>query len=312
MTGNRLLVHSVFLFLLPVIVAWFGISTGGAIALVLLALLWRWLISLSGLVRPAQVPELELLTISASHFAEKARWCLDRLGVDYAEKPAGGTLGAFFLGRTVPVLRMRTGAVRSSIGNSAEILRYLWGRYAVEFGEQAAFLQPTSERLEFERRLDRVGANLQVWVYYHILADRKLALHAWGVDNTVIPAWQRLALKILFPLQRTLIRKSFRITPNHHARAVKHIEDLLDDVEGRLADKRKSILGGDRVNYTDITFSALLALAVLPDGFGGGKADAVRIHLDDCPAPMRHEIETWRTQYPLATGFIDRLYREER
>ena len=312
MTGNRLLVHSVFLFLLPVIVAWLGVSVGGAIALVLLALLWRWVISLSTFVAPAPIPELELVTISASHFAEKARWCLDRLGVDYAEKPAGGTLGAFFLGRTVPVLRMRTGAVRSSIGNSAELLRYLWGRYAVECGERAGFLQPTEERLDFEKRLDRVGVDLQVWMYYHILPDRKLTLHAWGVNNPIIPTWQRLALKILFPLQRMLIRKSFRITAKHHARAVEHIEALLDDVEGRLADSRKSILGGDTVNYTDITYSALLALAVIPEGYGGGKADAVRIRLEDCPAPMRHEIATWRTQYPMATGFIDRLYREER
>ena len=67
MTGNRLLVHSVFLFLLPVIVAWLGISVGGAIALVLLTLLWRWVISLSTFIAPAAIPELELVTISASH-----------------------------------------------------------------------------------------------------------------------------------------------------------------------------------------------------------------------------------------------------
>ena len=312
MTGNRLLLHSVFLFLLPVIVAWFGISVGGAIALVLLVLLWRWLISLSTLVAPARIPRLELVTISASHFSEKARWCLDRLGVDYAEKPAGGTLNAFFLGRSVPLLRMHTGTVRSSIGNSAEILRYLWGRYAVEFGDRAAFLEPTSERLEFERKLDRVGVDLQVWVYYHILPDRELTLHAWGVDNKVIPAWQRLALRILFPLQRLLMRKSFRITPNHHDKAVEHIETLLAEVEKSLADERKSILGGDTINYTDITYSALLALAVQPVEFGAGKADSVRIALEDCPAPMRHEIESWRARYPRATGFIDHLYREER
>ena len=105
MTGKRLLAHSLFLFLLPVIVAGFEIPVTGAVALVALALLWRWAISLSALVAPAKVPELELETISASHFVEKVRWCMDRLGLVYTEKPAGGTLGAFFLGRTVPVLK---------------------------------------------------------------------------------------------------------------------------------------------------------------------------------------------------------------
>jgi hypothetical protein len=112
MTGKRLLIHSLFLFTLPVIVAWFGISVAGAIGLLLFALIWRWAISLSIMIAPAKTPELELETISISHFVEKVRWCMDRLGVEYTEKPVGGTLGAFFLGRTVPVLKFRTGDVR--------------------------------------------------------------------------------------------------------------------------------------------------------------------------------------------------------
>jgi hypothetical protein len=171
--GRRLLLHSLFLILLPIVVAVFGIGVAGAIGLVALALLWRWAISLSVFVAPPRLPEIELETISASHFVEKVRWCLDRLGVDYRERPAGGALGAFFLGRTVPVLKFRSGAVRSSIGNSPEILRYLWGRYAAEYGERAEFLRPTAKRLEFEAQVDRCGVDLQVWVYFHILNDRE-------------------------------------------------------------------------------------------------------------------------------------------
>lgn len=122
MTGKRLLAHSIFLFLLPLVVAWFGISVSGAIVLVLAALAWRWVISLSVFVAPVKVPELELETIAASHFVEKVRWCMDRLGLDYTERQTVGALGAFFLGRTVPRLKIRTGSVRSTIGNSPEIL----------------------------------------------------------------------------------------------------------------------------------------------------------------------------------------------
>jgi glutathione S-transferase len=312
MAGKRLLLHSLFLFLLPVTVAWFGISPGGAIALVLFALLWRWAISLSTLVAPAKTPDLELETISASHFVEKVRWCMDRLGLDYTEKPAGGTLGAFFLGRTVPLLKFRTGAVRSQIGNSPEILRYLWGRYSTGMPEQARFLEPTPERLDFEQKIDRCGVDLQVWVYSHILGDRQLTLHAWGVSNPEIPAWQRLALKLNFPLLRFLIRKSFRITPAHVAKAVTHIQALLAEVESRLSDGRKSILGGDTVNYTDITFCAIMGLWLQPPGYGGGKAETVRIDRGRRPLQMTGEIDAWSQSYPLATGFIEKLYKEER
>lgn len=312
MTGSRLLIHTLFLFLLPVIVAWLGLSPASAAVLVLFALVWRWAISLSFLVAPVKGPELELETISASHFVEKVRWSLDRLGIEYSEKPTGGALGAFFLGRTVPLLRFRTGAVRSQIGNSPEILRYLWGRYSAGMPDQAKFLQPTPERLAFEQQVDRCGVDLQVWVYFHILDDRELTLHAWGVSNPAIPAWQRQALKLLFPLLRFLIRKSFRISRGHHEKAVKHIEALLAEVESKLGDGRRSILGGDTLNYTDITFAAIMGLWSQPPEYGGGKADAARIERQRCPAAMVEEIETWESSHPLATRFIEQLYSDER
>jgi len=312
MTGKRLLIHSLFLLLLPVIVAWLGISVAAAIGLVLLALLWRWAISLSVWMAPAKVPELELETISASHFVEKVRWCMDRLGEPYSERPVGGTLGAFFLGRSVPVLHFKSGAVRSSIGNSSEILRYLWGRYSTERGESARFLEPTADRVELEQALDRCGVDLQVWVYFHILDERELTLHAWGCHNPAIPAWQRLLLKLLYPLLSILIRKSFRITPSRYEKAVAHVDALLAQAEEMLADGRKSILGGKTLNYTDLAFAAIMGLWLQPAGYGGGKADTVRIDRDRCPQAMIEQIENWSDAYPLATAFIEQAYREQR
>ena len=228
--STRLFVHALFVAALPVIVAWYGVSTAGAIALTLLALLWRWGLSLSVLFAPGRIPELELETITVSHFAEKARWCMDRLGVEYVEKPAGGILGVVFTGRTVPRLRMRTGIVRSEIGNSAEILRYLWGRYGYERGESATFLEPTEERVALEKRIDRYGAHLQVWVYYHILDHRELALRAWGVKSPAVPAWQRAVMPLLFPLFRVFLRRAFRINTVNYERTVQKIESLLADI----------------------------------------------------------------------------------
>lgn len=312
MTGYRLLLHGVFLFTLPLIVAWLDLSLAGAIALVLLALIWRWAITLSALFAPARIPELELETISASHFVEKVRWCLDRLGVAYTEKPVGGTLGAFFRARSVPVLKFRTGMVRSSIGNSPEILRYLWGHYAAEAGRQAAFLEPTAERLGFEQEIDRCGVDLQVWVYYHILPDRDLTLHAWGAEDPNIPAWQRLSLRALFPLLRFMIRRVFRISPGHHAKAVEHVTALLAKTEESLADGRISLLGGDTINFTDITFASIMGLWLLPPAYGGGKAENVRIEPGQCPDQMQQEREDWLRTFPLTTAFIERLYDLER
>ncbi len=312
MTGKRWLVHAVFLYLLPLIVAYNGWSVSTAVLLVLLTLLWRWLVTMSGILKPAKVPDLELETISASHYVEKVRWAMDRLGLEYKERQVGGTLGVFFLGRTVPQLKIRTGAVRSVIGNSPEILRYLWGAYGTAAGDKAKFLEPTAARVELEKKLDRYGVDLQVWVYYHILGDRDLALHAWGRDNPAIPQWQRWALIALFPVQRFLIRKAFRITDAHYAKAVEHIETTMALIEKQLADGRTTILAGQESDYVDITFAALSGLWLQPAGYGNGVADAVRIDPASASLSMRSDIDRWSSNYPLGVALIKRLYAEER
>ena len=202
MPSKQIVIHTAFLLLLPLVVAAFGMSFWTALLLVIVALAWRWAIVLLGIVRPAGGPDLVLETISASHYVEKVRWCLDRLGVDYEEQPWGGTLGAFYMGRTVPRLIFRTGIVHSQIGNSPEILRYLWGACAAEYGEKAAFLEPTAEAVALEERVDRYGVWLQQWLYRHILDDRELPLQLWGANDPSLPTWQTNSVSILYPLVR--------------------------------------------------------------------------------------------------------------
>ena len=312
MTGKRLLIHSIFLLLLPLVVAWFGVSVAGAFLLLIFALAWRWIITLSGILAPEKVPEIELETIAASHFVEKVRWCMDRLGIDYAERQVVGVLGVFFTGRSVPKLKFRTGMVRSTIGNSPEILRYLWGAYAATLGDRARFLEPTQARLALEEKLDRYGVDLQVWVYYHILDDRKLTLHAWGCNSPVIPSWQRYVVIAIYPVLRFLMRKAFRINDAHYAKSVEHIETILAEIDSLLGDGRASILGGKSIDYVDITFASLSALWLQPPEFGCGKADQVRVDQQRAPAAMQADIERWINRFQNATGFINRLYEQER
>jgi glutathione S-transferase len=310
MLDKRIVLHTVFVLLMPVLVAGFGWSVWTALLLVLVALLWRWAIVLQGFVQPSRGPELMLETISASHFVEKVRWCMDRLGVDYEEVPWCGTLGAFYFGRTVPRLHVQTGMVRSQIGNSPEILRYLWGAYGTTHGSAAAFLEPSVERVEFERRIDRCAVSLQVWVYYHLLDAPDICRRAWGIESEAVPAWQRRLVSLLYPVQVFLMRRAFRINESNYRRNRDHIDSQLAEVEAALADGRQSILGGDVVNYTDLAFAAIHGLWLQPEGYGGGAG--IRIERDTVPAPMRQDIERWVENYPSATRFIEALYASDR
>ncbi len=304
------LLYAAALVLLPLVVALFGLSFLSALLLVIALLFVRWLGVMAALSGKSKAPEITLTSIGVSHFVEKVRWCLDRLGLEYRERRAAGTLGAFYLGRTVPVLNFRTGRVTSSIGNSPEILRYLWGRYSVERPEAAAFLEPTPERLELEAELDRYGRNLQIWVYYHLLPEKELMLRAWGAYDRTVPAWQRGLVRLLHPVQAYMIRRAFGVSPPRYEKARQHIETLLEDLNGRLAEQPNSLLGDTVQNYTDLSFAALSSPWFLPENFAG--QESAVLEYEELPAGMREDIERFKTAYPDAYAFIERLYKTER
>jgi glutathione S-transferase len=289
-----------------------GIGPGAAIALVFLMLLWRWALTMTALLSPPAGPKLVLETIAASHFVEKVRWSMDRLGVEYTERQNAGVLGVFFVGRTVPKLHARTGMVTSTIGNSSDILRYLWGRYAMEYGERAAFLAPSREALDLERELDIYGRYMQQWIYHNILPHRSLTLHAWGCDDPTVPAWQRGAVRFGSPFLRALMRRAFRLSPATHPKTLARASEFLQKIEDRLGDGRKTLLGGEEISFVDITFASLSGLWMFPDNYGGGKADRVTPHGFALPAPMQAEIDDWRQRFPRVVALVERLYATER
>lgn len=157
-------VHTLGLYLLPVLVAWLKWGAGGAALAVLALALLGIVIRLRATLVAARRPDapLRLHSISFSHYTEKVRWCLDRLGVEYEEVPNVGILGVFVTGRTVPSLEVPPGLTR--IGDSPRILRYLWGEYAGRLSfERAGFLEPTQATLDLEQRFDRrLGNDVRV------------------------------------------------------------------------------------------------------------------------------------------------------
>ncbi len=299
-------------FLLPIVVAAADLSLLTTLLIVLALLVWAWLATLVGLGRKPGEEAFVLDTITASHFAEKVRWCLDKLGVPYEERRWAGTLNAFYRGRTVPILRFRTGRVTSHIGNSSEILRYLWGTFARERPDAALFLEPTPERTALEKRLDRYGRMLQVWVYSHLLDEPELTLRAWGVHDKRVPAWQRRLLRWLYPVQARLIRRAFRIGPASYERAKSGIEEVLSEVDRRLGEQESlnSILGDGVPNYTDYAFAALSSVWALPPNMGGSNEPLLDI--EALPEAMRRDIEEFRHRFPAASAYVDQLYREHR
>ena len=304
--------HLVLLYALPPLVAYLGWGVGAAvvaaIAVALLGVAVRLFVSLRAVRRPPA--PLRLHTITYSHYSEKVRWCLDRLGVEYEEVPNVGILGVLLTGRTVPRHEMPPGL--SHLADSPKILRFLWGQYAGRLpGERTWFLEPTPAALDLEAQFDRrLGNDVRVWVYPRIWRDRSHTLRSWGIEEPAIPAWQRAILAAASPLLQFAVKRMLGITPARAERALERTHEAFDAVDRLLADGRPYLTGAT-LTFADLTFASLGALAVLPPEYPGGALRGRRMTLDDVRDPAwRAEIERFRARP--AGQFILELYRRER
>lgn len=302
--------HTLALYALPVVVAWLGWGIPGAIFCVLIVAVAGVVVRLRGLTVPADPNLVELHTITYSHYVEKVRWCLDATGIVYREVPSIGILGLLLTGRTVPLLVLP--ASRTSIGDSPQILRFLWGAYSSLLApERCRFLEPTAEALALEKHFDQdLGVNVRLWSYWHLLKQRELALLMWGLREPGIPRWQTAILPMLYPLQAAMVTRLLGVTEPRAAAGLEATKRVFAEVDARLADGRRYLLGGDEMTFVDITFASLAALVLFPDGYGGNAVSVRAAPIAEMAPAWRDEIEALRETE--AGKFVARLYREER
>jgi glutathione S-transferase len=245
-----------------------------------------------------------LVTISFSHFCEKARWGLDRAGVRYVEE-------AHMPGFHRLAVR-RTGSRRTSvpvfvtdgraIGDSSEILAYANGVAPTERKLYPEDRRIAAEVEAIEERLDEtLGPDLRRAMYFHVLPERSLVISLFSANA---PRWQRVALRGVYPLLRRGMERFMKITEQSAAESIDHVRAVCDDLEKRLADGRP-YLTGDRFTAADLTLAALAAPAVRPF------EHPTRLPaLDALPPPLAALVRELQER-PLA-AFVRRMYREHR
>jgi glutathione S-transferase len=244
-----------------------------------------------------------LVTIPISHFCEKARWALDRAGVDYVEqrhvqlihlvaaRRAGG-------GRTVPVFVTDAGAV---LAESSAILRWADARLVRE-RRLYPDGEPGVEAATLEAWLDGgLGPDGRLWMYHETLPVAQ-EMGQWALAG--VPSWERGVFRISGPLVDVAIRRFLGIDAARAAAALERVEGVFDDVAGRLSDGRPFLLG-DRFTAADLTFAALAAPVLLPPRYGLPLPPP-----EAMPDAMAREVRRLRA-HP-AGVFADRVYAVER
>jgi glutathione S-transferase len=246
---------------------------------------------------------LRLITIPISHYCEKARWALERVGIAYREERhvqgihqlaarcAGG-------GATVPVLVTPDGA----IGESREILAWVDARTPAEHRLFPGQPQACREvELRCGRFDEQLGPQARRLMYVHIFAQPKLAL---GFNNQGVPAWEDRTLRFGWPLMVRFVERALEIRPGVEIEDEVAVWRELDHVAELLADGRP-YLCGERFTAADLTFAALSAAVVMPQQYGVPLPPA-----DQLSAPLRELVERAR-EHP-AGRYALALFADER
>jgi glutathione S-transferase len=244
-----------------------------------------------------------LVTIPISHYCEKARWALERAGLEYREERHVQGLHRFVSRRaggsgTVPVLVAPEGV----FSESEDILCY--ADSGLEEGER---LMPADramrdEVLALSRRFDaRLGPDGRRIIYAHML-PRKQELMRF--NNQGVPPWEARALSTFWPLALRWARRELVIRATTLSDDGPRVRAEFDMVAELLSDGRP-FLCGERFSAADLTFAALAAPVTVPPQYG------VRLpQPDELPEPVAGELRAFR-DHPAGRYALE-LYRTRR
>lgn len=246
---------------------------------------------------------LTLLTIPASHYCEKARWALDRAGIEYRESghaPLLSRLAGRWRGvwSSVPILFTPEGPVP----DSTAILQWIDERTPA-----VRRLYPSEPAARAEVDVwedlfdDSLGPHTRRLAYGWLLPQRKVALAVVGRQR--IPRFEKLSARLFFPVFRAILRRGMKIDAAGMTRSIDAAEAVFARVSERVRDH--AYLAGDRFSAADLTFASLAAPVLLPPEYG-----APLPALDDIPGDARATVE--RLRATPAGAFALRIYREQR
>lgn len=261
------------------------------------------------------MPDLRLITIPISHYCEKARWALERLGLDYVEErhlQGFHYLRSYRMGRgpNVPIL-IDDGA---AIADSTAILQHL-DRYAAP----DARLYPERYRPaveEWEESFDEtLGIESRRWVYFHALQTPAMALR---ISSQGIPGWQAALAPFCYPVLKGFVTWKLAVSAANVARGLEHSRAVIARVDALLGDGRPYLVG-DRFTAADLTLASLMAPFLMPPEYGvrlpqpEEVSPAMRAIIEEMRATRagQHALHLYRTHRKHSAGDVALFNRSQ-
>nr|MBA3499128.1 glutathione S-transferase family protein [Deltaproteobacteria bacterium] len=198
-------------------------------------------------------------------------------------------------GRTVPILVDG----KTVLADSTGIVEWADARKeGALYPENAA---DKVDALALEDDFDtHLGPATRRWAYFQMLPHvAQLAFLMKGV-----PRYEQLAFKATRPLAIAFLKRSLKVDDEGAERSRMKIEDTFGRLSQHLADGRRFLIG-DRFSVADLTFAALAAPVLLPEGH-----PIAFPPLSEYSEAARTQMTAWR-ESP-AGQFGLRMYRDHR
>lgn len=160
------------------------------------------------------------------------------------------------------------------------------------------------EVVRWEAHFDQLlGPATRRWAYGFLLEERAFMRDMLRRSG---PRWEGAVAAAGFSALKALMVRGMNITPAGVARSAERLEAVFTEVESALSDGRQYLVG-DRFTAADLTFAALAAPAVFPDGYA-----RYVCAFDALPPRFRDAVRPFRER--AAGRFVARLYeaRQER
>ena len=110
-----------------------------------------------------------------------------------------------------------------------------------------------------------LGGSTAVYAYFHLLPHRAIMIRPL-TEGT--PSYEVASVRAAYPLFSGFLKLGLRLTPENAKKALGQIRQVVQSVEGRLADGRRYLVG-DRFSLSDMSFANALSPLVLAPEYGG-------------------------------------------
>ena len=196
-----------------------------------------------------------------SNFCEKARWAFDYLDAEYeiTTHYPGSHAGAIkkLSGQTaVPVLQDHA----KVIFGSAAIIQHVMK--AID-GSELLPKEYETEILEWQRRLDEIGATIRGALFYDILAEPSLAIGLLTDGQKTPYSMYGLFFRMMIPMLRKMLRDELPSAQNAREKCL----EMLTEIDN--ASRKTGFLVGDHFTLADLTAASMFYPICMPEHSSG-------------------------------------------